>query len=160
MQWFWYWPRPLRMQEQIDYCVILPFGLEGLERARIHQAKSEAMTSQTPGWKQPRCASTGQWMNALRYIPTTGEDPARRANEPTWLTFRCALLSERRTPKATYGTIALIYSEKETTAGTETASVIARGWGGTRLATEGLQKRICCWMNLLDLICSTKYTTL
>lgn len=56
--------------------------------------------------------------------------------------------------------MALIHSEKETTTGTEIASVIARGWGGTHLATEGQRKRVCCWMKLLDLICSTKYTTL
>lgn len=46
-------------------------------------------------------------------------------------------------PKATYGMIPFIYSEKEAILWAETTSVMARGWGGMRLATEGHHKRIC-----------------
>lgn len=34
-----------------DHYIILPFGLEGVERARVHQASQKRGTPKTPGWK-------------------------------------------------------------------------------------------------------------
>lgn len=46
-------------------------------------------------------------------------------------------------PKVIYGMIPFIYSEKEATRWADTTSVMARGWGGMRLATEGRHKSVC-----------------
>ena len=53
-----------------------------------------------PNWKQPRCSSTGEWLNKVWYIHTKQYYPAIKRNQlliySIWMNLQRNMLSEKK----------------------------------------------------------------